>query len=288
MVVLGPTNAGKSTLVNAIVGEKVSIVSPRPQTTYHGVRGILSLPDAQIIFTDTPGLQNYRSSVAKLLRRVALRNAGEADLCLWVFDVSEDSFRKKLWHTIDTIRQSPPERTILCLNKCDRIAKPKLLPIMAELHAQGLFRVVIPVSARRKDGIDAIVREIIPILPEGEPLFPKDMRSDRGLQYWLTEWVREQAYHFLREELPYSLWVELEEWRESEKGIEARATIHVDSRSKKGIVIGKGGSKLKEIGSGARKELQKKTGRKVSLFLNVHCDPDWQRNRNRVSRYLEL
>lgn len=289
VAVVGPTNSGKSTLVNALVGEKISIVSPRPQTTYHSVRGILTRETSQIVFTDTPGLQNFKAGVARLLNRVAERNVGEANLCLWVFDVSEDSFSKKIERLKTRISQAAPkERTILCLNKSDKIAKLKLLPILALLHEWALFSSVIPVSALKHDGLSRIVSEIETLLPEGEALFPKEMVSDRGPQYWLTEWVREQAYHRLRDELPYSIRVELEQWEETPKGVVAHATIHVDSRSKKGIVIGKGGQKLKEIGSAARQALQKKLGRKVNLFLNVHFDPDWQRDRSQLQKYLEL
>lgn len=289
VAVVGPTNSGKSTLVNALVGEKVSIVSPRPQTTYHGVRGILSLPGTQIVFTDTPGLQNFRARVAQLLGRVTERNLEEADLALWTFDVSDQSFQKKLTKLKPKIEHwGSKETRLLCLNKCDKIAKLKLLPILAELYLWELFYTIIPVSAKKRDGLDRIVAEICSRLPEGEPLFPLGEKTDRGEQYLATEFIREQAYHRLREELPYSLWVELDQWEETPMVVTVFATIHVDSRSKKGIVIGRQGQKLKEIGQNARRALSSKFGRRVNLFLNVHCEPDWQCDRGRLQKYLEL
>ncbi|MBI1861606.1 MAG: GTPase Era [Deltaproteobacteria bacterium] len=286
--IVGPTNSGKSSLVNALVGEKVSIVSPRPQTTYHGVRGIFTDEEAQIVFTDTPGLQNYRERVAQLLNRVTERNVSEADAVVWVFDVAEESFLKKFERLKKRVVQTPPEKTILVMNKVDKVAKPSLLPLLQRFHEMGLFRAIIPISALKRDGLKNLVDEVKRILPEGTHFFPVEMKTDRSKQFQVTEWIREQAYHRLYDELPYSLWVELESWEEEETQIKAHATIHVDGKSKKGMVIGKGGAKLKDIGSHAREGLTKKMGKKVSLFLNVHHEPEWQRDRNRLQVYLEL
>ncbi len=289
VAIAGPTNSGKSTLLNALVGEKVSIVSPRPQTTYHGVRGIVTRENYQMVFVDTPGLQNYRARVAQLLNRVSDRNVSVAEITLWVFDVAEESFSRKFERLAKRVGQSgTPQNRILILNKIDKIAKLKLLPLLEWLHSLNLFSAIIPISARKADGLEAVLLEVEKRLPEGQAMFPESVKSDRTLQFQITEWVREQAYHRLYEELPYSLWVELERWEESDNDVKAYATIHVDGRSKKGMVIGKKGAKLKEIGTYARQSFEKKLGKKFSLFLNVDYQPDWQRDRNGLQRYLEL
>jgi GTP-binding protein Era len=268
------------------VGTKVSIVSPLPQTTYHGVRGILTLPDAQIIFTDTPGFRSFHTSMRTLLNRVADRHRADADLTLWVFDCTDPQMERKFEKLRSRIQEG--KRNFLVLNKVDRIVKLKLLPKIDVFFQTGLFAEIIPISARKKDGLDRLLQSVKHSLSSGEMLFPAEMKTDRDEAFLVTEAVREQAYRHLRQELPYRIRVEIEHVQPIANGNEYHAKIHVDTPSRKAIVIGKHAALLKSIGMQARASLSKRLGKKVSLWLTVDVDKDWLENQRLVRSYLEL
>ncbi len=292
--IVGPTNAGKSTLMNALVGQKISIVSPKCQTTYHGMRAIKHAPSTQKIFIDTPGYQRNRERVAQLLNVVADKHAKEADLLLWVFDASSPSVLRQIEGLSKKISQmGEPSHHYCVLNKVDQIDKLKLLPMIEKITQFKLFQEVIPLSALKNKNVDSLEKILDAHLPSETAFFPEDMITDRPKQFLVTERVREKIYHATRQELPYSVIVEVERWEEP-NDLEGKkmpviyVTIHVDSQSKKGILIGKGGEKLKKIGTEARKEIETLFGQQVCLKLFVSVMEGWKRNSRKVEEYLEL
>lgn len=290
---VGPTNSGKSTLLNAIIGKKVSIVSPRPQTTYHGIRGIKHGKNYQLVVTDTPGFQNYREYVPRLLNKVADRHAEENDILVWVFDASNE----RMFAQIDKLKErisklKPSEKTICVLNKVDLIPKPSLLPMIEKIHQMNLFSEIIPISAKKDVGVDQLVGLLQNRLTDGQPYYDTTMDTDRSLNFRVTEIVREKIYELTHEEVPYSVLVQMEEIPEAITEQERLPTfyvvIHVDTDSKKGILIGKRGEMLKEIGTRARKDIQELLGKKICLKLHVDVEAKWTEDTRQIQTYLEL
>lgn len=291
VAIVGPTNSGKSTLMNHLIGEKVSIVSHLPQTTYHGIRGILSTDEYQVVFTDTPGLQRFSESFPRLLNRVADRNAQEADLILWVFDASAEPLQQ-IEKMKDRIAQTKDRaHSFLALNKVDKVAKPELLPILEQVWKMDLFSEIIPLSAVKGVNTDAILKCILPKIEEGPVLYDPKTKTDRTFNFRVAETIREKIYRCTRQELPYSVNIETEAWEEDApegKVPMLNATIHVDSTSRKKILIGHKGEMLKRVGTMAREDIEKLTGRKICLKLHVDVQQDWRSDANHVNRYLEL
>jgi len=288
MGIVGPTNSGKSTLLNALVGRKVSIVSQKVQTTYHGISGILNLEAGQIIFTDTPGYQRHPDRVARLLNDVADQKAAGCDAVMWVFDASNPRVFQQVLKLKTKISQlKKPELSFCVLNKVDKIAKIQLLPLIQSLWELGLFKEIIPVSAKKGNGMERLVQIANQVLPEGDELYPKTAISDRNPHFHLAEFVREKIYQVTHEEVPYSSWIEIEE-SEGPRMPEVLAKIHVDSESKKGILIGKKGEMLKKIGIEARKEMESFLGKQIYLKLHVQVQKKWKEDSRFVNRYLEL
>lgn len=293
--IVGPTNSGKSTLLNALMGKKISIVSPRVQTTYHQVRGIVNQKNAQVIFTDTPGYQQHPDRIAKLLNRVADKNAGDCEVLVWTFDVSNPRVLHQIHKLKNKITQFKPKENSVCvLNKIDLIPKLSLLPIMEEIIKLDIFSEVIPVSAKKNDGVERLLGMIKQPLPEGPQLYPSEQTTDRSQSFLMTEFIREKIYRATRQELPYSVWIEMEEWQDPSESNQKkkvptyRAVIHVDSESRKAILIGKGGEMLKRIGTEARTEIEAYVGHQICLKLFVDVQKDWKDNSRQLSSYLEL
>jgi GTP-binding protein Era len=300
--IVGPTNSGKSTLTNALVGEKVSITSPLPQTTYHSIRGIVNGPNFQAVLTDTPGFQKQGDTIPRLLNKVADQSAKDCDLLIWVFDASHSRMMGQILKLKSKISQlKPKEKSFLVLNKVDRVAKPDLLPLLQELSALDVFQEIIPISAKKKDGLPSIMKIILDNLPEGPAMYPRDSFTDRKQNFLISEFIREKIYRTTREEIPYCARVEIEEWSDvnspegnegdraaKEKVPTVRAIIHVDSDSRKGILIGKMGHQLKEIGTKAREDIEKMLGHQICLKLFVSLDREWRKDANGLNKYLEL
>jgi len=293
--IVGPTNSGKSTLMNALTGKKISIVSPRVQTTYHGVRGIVNKKNAQVIFTDTPGYQQHPDRVARLLNRVADKNAGECEVLVWTFDASSPRVIHQIIKLKNKISQfKPKEQSVCVLNKIDLIPKLALLPMMDEIIKLDIFSQVIPVSAKKCDGIERLMNLIQKPLPEGPQLYPSEQVTDRSPSFLMSEFIREKIYRATRQELPYSVWIEMEEWQDPETLTQKnrvptyRAIIHVDSESRKAILIGKKGEMLKRIGTEARKEIESMLGHQICLKLFVDVQKDWKEDSHQLNTYLEL
>ncbi|MGE5625781.1 MAG: GTPase Era [Bacillota bacterium] len=274
VAVAGRPNVGKSTLVNALVGHKVSIVTPKPQTTRRRVLGVKTLADAQLIFVDTPGLHSgERRALNRSMNRVAMAAAGEADICLLVVEALK-------WEDEDTEALRRLEGLscplALAVNKIDK-AQPreKLLPFLQEMESRHGFRFIVPVSASRRENLDELERLLKESLPESPLLFPADQVTDQDETLRASEFVREQLFLALREEVPYSVAVQIDELRLDGEMLRVTASIWVEREGQKAIVIGQGGALLKQVGRAARLEMEREFGRKVFLKLWVKLRENW-------------
>lgn len=274
---VGRPNVGKSTLVNAIVGQKVSIVTPRPQTTRHRVLGLLNAPTYQIAFVDTPGLhKGERRALNRAMNRTAASALADADVVVWVVEALKLTEEDQL--VLDRIRSSGLP-AVLVVNKIDRVNRREaLLPFLADLSARHEFAAVVPISAARGDNVERLASVIAAELPQSPLLFPIEQRTDRGLEFQIAETIREKLTLELVEEVPYGIAVHVERMQEEEGQLVVDAVIWVDRDGQKPIVIGAGGERLKRIGRAARLELNRASGRRVHLQLWVKVRVDWADN----------
>ena len=275
VAVIGAPNAGKSTLVNTLVGQKVAIVSPKAQTTRARLMGIAIHENAQILLVDTPGIFEPRRRLDRAMVTAAWTGAQDADLILLVIDASE-KIRDKVLEGLEK-REHP---LFLVLNKIDLVAKAKLLSLAAELTARLNPERVFMISATEGDGVPDLKRALAEAMPAGPWLYPEDEVSDATDRMIAAELTREQIVNRLHQELPYATAVETETWEDRPDGSTAiRQQILVERDSQKAIVIGKGGRRLKEIGAAARAEMAEHLGRPVHLFLHVKVNPRWDEDR---------
>jgi GTP-binding protein Era len=280
--IVGRPNVGKSTLLNALVGAKVAIVSPKPQTTRNRILGIRTLPEAQVAFLDTPGIHAARSLLNRRMVEVAQQAVGEADVVLLVLDAKAGLTRgdEELARRLAALGHP----TISVVNKLDRVRPPALLPIMQALGALLPGSDVIPTNARSGEGVDQVLAATVAALPEGPRLHPGDEYTTETERFLVQEIVREQLFLQTEEEVPYGTAVVVEEFSERPERnlLVIHATIVVARQSQKGIVIGRGGARLKEIGRHARLELEKLFGVKVFLELFVRVEPGWAADPRRL------
>jgi GTP-binding protein Era len=278
IAVIGAPNAGKSTLVNALVGAKVSIVSPKAQTTRTIVRGIAMYGAAQVIFVDTPGIFAPKKRLERAMVAAAWAGAGEAEGVMFVVDadkgMNDDSER-----VLAQLKESG-RKALLVLNKVDIADKGKVLELTKYLSDTGLFTEVFMVSALKGDGLDRIQERVAGLVPQGPWLFPEDDVSDMPGRLLAAEITREQLFMQLNQELPYSCAVETESWEDRKDGsAKVDQTIYVSRDSHKSIVLGEGGKRIKSIGAKARTELENLLDRKVHLFLHVKVKENWREDR---------
>jgi GTPase len=281
VAVVGRPNAGKSTLVNALVGAKVSIVTPVAQTTRNRILGIVHRPEAQVILMDTPGIHRPLSRLNDQMMAFVLEALEERDLTLLIADASA-RFGKGDEFAVQLVAEHAP-RAILLLNKIDRVHKPKLLPLIdlyAKLHN---FEEIIPVSALKGMQLEEVMEAVIARLPEGPAYFPDDIYTDQPERFLASEIIREQVIRNTHQELPYVSAVLIDSFEESETITRIHAKILVERDSQKPIVIGAGGSRIKQIGTGARLELEKVFPPKVFLELFVRVEPNWRDSRPMIT-----
>ena len=275
---IGRPNSGKSTLLNALVGQKVAIVADKPQTTRTSVQGVLTLPDAQIVFVDTPGIHKADSSINKRMMDVVRASLDQRDLLLFVADASR-TFGEKDRQAVDLARKAQTP-AVLALNKIDMVKeKARLLPLIEEYKAAYEFVDYIPISATRGTGLDDLKRVIVERLPEGPRYFPEDHVTDQPERFLAAELVREKVLLATRQEVPHSVAVTVDRWEETPAITRIYATIHVEREGQKPIVIGAKGAMLKNIGTLARKEMEELFGVKVYLDLHVRVQPGWREKR---------
>jgi GTP-binding protein Era len=274
VAVIGRPNVGKSTLINAVMGRKVSIVTAKPQTTRHRILAVHTTNEAQIIFVDTPGLHRKAGkAMNRLMNRTAAHALSDADVVLFVSDATrwtdeDDDVLKRLKNV-----RAP---VLAVINKVDRVApKEKLLELIAAMAARREFAEIVPVSALKQDNLDGLMALLPGFLPESPPLFPEDMHTDRSREFHAAELIREKLTLMLHQELPYGLTVQVERYLEDDKGVAINAIIWVERDSQKGIVVGKGGAVLKRVGRAARLELSEQLGRSVHLELWVKVKSNW-------------
>lgn len=290
VAIVGRPNVGKSTLMNALLGQKLAITTPRPGTTRSCLLGVYTSddPPTQIAFVDTPGLERPRSVLGRVLVEEAQGSLEDADAVLLVIDATHKGHGGDLVAREDeevlgqiVAAQKP---VILALNKVDKIRdKATLLPKLAEWDARHELAALVPISALRGDNVGAIVKELRELLPEGV-LYDADFLTDRPERFFAAELVREAIIHHTRQEVPHAVAVQVEEFVDEPAITKIAATIHVDRPSHKGILIGAGGAMLKQIGSAARVEIEQLLERKVFLQLWVKVDEDWTRDPERARR----
>jgi GTP-binding protein Era len=276
VAVVGRPNAGKSTLVNRLVGEKVAIVTARPQTTRNRIQGIVNRPNAQVVLIDTPGLHRPESALGRQMMGEVDAAIDAVDVIALLLDASED-FGLGDRRAVERVQRFEGKRFLL-LNKIDRIPKSELLPLIETLAKTGKFDEIIPISALKGDGVDRVLEKFIEYLSAGAPLFPVDQYTDQPERFLAAEIVREKAMEATTQEVPHAVAVICDAFEETEKLVRIRATIYVDREGQKGILIGRGGSALKRIGTLARKELETILGTKIFLELYVKVLTNWREN----------
>lgn len=283
VAIAGRPNVGKSTLLNQILGTKVSIVSRRPQTTRNRVLGIYNRDDVQALFLDTPGIHEASGMLNRRMVDEAVGALKDVDLVVFMVDAwrERDPERDRL--VLDKlIKAGLP--VVLVPNKIDGLPKEELLPLIAAWAEAHDFAAIIPISALNGEGVGDLLREVVNRLEEGPAWFPKDQITDATERFCVGELIRESAFRYLDQELPYALAVEIEEFDEADKLVRVMARIWVERESQKPIVIGRKGTMLKRIGTTARIEAEKLLGTKVFLKITVGVDPRWTRHRNAVER----
>jgi GTP-binding protein Era len=283
--IIGRPNVGKSTLLNALVGEKIAITTSKPQTTRNRIMGIRNQAEGQMIFMDTPGIHKADSPLNRQMVNIAKDTFQRVDVLLLLVDATASV------HTADRfIIQSLPEGAmpvILAINKIDLVKKTQLLPLIDELHPLRPFAAIVPLSAQTGDGLSQLVIEILQALPEGPVYFPEDTMTDASERFIAAEIIREKIILLTRQEIPYATAVVVDAFKEDEQKqlIRIQATIHVEKDSQKGILIGKKGVKLKEIGTKARLDMEQFFNTRIYLELFVRVQKDWTHDEKMLKQF---
>lgn len=290
--VIGRPNVGKSSLVNAIIGEKIAITSDKPQTTRQRIAGALHVDGGQIVYLDCPGVHRARGGLNKFMVDEAFATLRDADVVYFMPEIKPSDLnadpvrlRDSDLEILEKIKKR--ERTVFCvINKCDLFRRDELAYFAKTLEDSGDFKKVFVVSALTDEGVDDLVKATFALMPEGDPYYPEEQITDKDLNFQVSEIIRGKVIEATRQELPYSTAVVVEDMkdREDKDILEIYAAVYVERDSQKGIIVGRGGSMLKIIGSEARAELEEKFGRKVFLKLFVKVDKDWSENARSLAR----
>jgi GTPase len=282
VTIIGRPNVGKSTLVNRLVGHKVSIVTSRPQTTRNRIQGIVNCPNAQVVIVDTPGIHRADTALARQMMDEVNHALDGIDILAVMIDASEGiRHADRLALERGRHHRGP---LFLLLNKIDRMARSALLPLLDACSREANFTEMIPVSALTDDGVQVVLDRLIAHLPEGQPYFPTDQFTDQPERFLAGEIVREKAMRATKQEVPQAVAVIVESFEEDPRLIRIGLTIQVEREGQKGILIGRGGQTLKEIGTAARKELEEILGLKIFLEVRVKVQPNWRDDPNRVQQ----
>ncbi len=273
--ILGRPNVGKSTLFNRFLGEKMAIVSEKPQTTRNRILGIKNVQEGQLIFLDTPGIHRGRSELNQRMVRTAITSGRDADVLLFLIDAMNPHVEED--REMITFLKESRGVPFLVINKIDKVKRPALLPVIDQYRNVYSFKEIIPISAMTGDGVGILLDEILKVLPESPPYYPEEMTTDQTERFWVSEIIREKVIEQSYQEVPYSTAVTIEAFQERpEKNLVViHGTVHVERDSQKKIVVGKGGQKLKKIGEGARKEIEAFLGMRVFLELWVKVEKNW-------------
>ena len=273
----GAPNAGKSTLLNRLVADKLAITSPKPQTTRHRLLGAVNLSRAQILFLDTPGLMDPKGLLNENLIKAALSALNDADVVVWLVTPQEQNFEREIILSHLRLVAKP---LIIAINKIDTLPKPEILPLIKYYHNLRPEAPVVPIAALTGDGLTNLMSEIVTRLPAAPPLYPIDQLTDQTERFLAAEFIRERVFHHTSQEIPYAAAVKIEEFDETERPrlIKIRAVIFVERDSQKGIIIGKKGGMLKDIGQEAREELENLLDAKVFLELWVKVWKNWRKD----------
>ena len=285
--VVGRPNVGKSTLLNAIIGEKISAISSKPQTTRQNITFIHTDDDLQIIFLDTPGIQRPKNKLGEFMLTESKESIDEADVITYIVDTSK-KIGKAERSIIDILKEYQGKLPIILLiNKVDTIKKDELLEIISMYADEGIFNEIIPISAMKNDGVDIYIETLKKYLKPGPMYYPEDMITDKNERFIVAEIIREKGLRYLNEEVPHGLAISIEKFkkREDKNIYDIEANIYVERDSHKGILIGKGGSMLKRIGTEAREDAERLLDAKVNLQIWVKVEKNWRERDNLVKRF---
>ena len=281
VTILGRPNVGKSTLLNALLGQKIAIVTPKPQTTRDRMVGICPVENGQLIFVDTPGVHGKGVALNRLMTDVAMDTLTEVDAVVLVLDATRsiEKINKHDRMLLDAVKRSG-KPAVCVLNKVDKVQKQLLLPLMAHLAERDQFSAIIPMSALQSDGLDVLLREVRELVPEGPPLYDPDEITDKSVRYLVGELIREKLMLSLDDELPYSIAVEVTDFKKRPDSplTDIDVTIHVERESQKGIVLGRGGERMKEVNTTSRLLIEEMIGGPVFLRVHVRVEPNWTRS----------
>ncbi len=274
--IIGRPNVGKSTLLNRIVGEKISIISDKPQTTRHNILAIYHADDLQIVFTDTPGIHRPKNKLGEYMIQAVHSSLNEMDAILLVVDAQKEISETE--RNILSNLEGTETPVILVINKIDLIKRDCLLPIIADYSSLFSFSAIVPVSALKNDGIEAVISELSHLLKSGPKYYPDDMVTDQTERELMAEIIREKLLWFLQKEIPHGIAIEILQMKDKGDIYDISANIYCEKSSHKGIIIGKNGELLKKIGTLSRTEMEKRLGKKVYLQLWVRVKEDWRNN----------
>ncbi|MDY6792982.1 MAG: GTPase Era [Thermodesulfobacteriota bacterium] len=285
VAIVGAPNAGKSTFLNRLLGEKISITSRKPQTTRNRILGVVHRPSSQLVFIDTPGVHRPKDELNVRIVDAALSAMGDVDLILIVTDVANSDTESENY----MIKKLKPQKkpVILALNKIDLIKKPALLEIINSWGKRYTFEAIVPISAKYGDQVDRLLETMEALLPQGPPFFPEDTLTDLPERFIAAEMIREKVFRLTGQEIPYSTAVTVDSFSAKKGGglVKINATIHLERDSQKGIIIGKKGSKLKKIGEDSRKQIERMLGTKVFLKLFVRVQKNWSRDTRAIRKF---
>ncbi len=289
VALIGEPNVGKSTLLNALLGQKLSIVTPKPQTTRHKIAGILTGENYQVVFLDTPGLIKPKYALQEVMMSFAGDAIEEADIVVFLTDASDSGAAGSVRNSPAIARLSEKKDTkpvFMVINKIDLVKKAQVLPLIQAFSEIYPFKEIVPVSALKEENIGDLKKTIVKYLPEGNAFYPEDYVSDRDERFFVSELIREEIFKVFKEEVPYATTVEIEEFRDSdsERKTYIRAVVYVERDSQKGIIIGKKGAALKQVGQNARRQIEEMIGHEVFLELFVKVEKEWRDDKGKIKR----